>query len=100
MSNEMYKRKEKMCPKSKNQIQMVEVNQEVAFDSDYQRHCWFNSLAQHRLPLEGRECVIRRGAASEGHSSVICKVALESLEGSCQCKDSRIFHNPEGEDGS
>lgn len=35
MSNEMYKRKEKMCPKSKNQIQMVEVNQEVAFDSDY-----------------------------------------------------------------
>lgn len=35
MSNEMYKSEKKMCPKSKNQIQMVEVNQEVEFDSDY-----------------------------------------------------------------
>lgn len=76
---EQERERERFCVthKSKNQIQMVDVNKEVDFDSDYLRHFWFNNLAEHSLLFESRQYVIRRGAESEGHASIICKLALE-----------------------
>ena len=68
MSNENYERGRKrerdtfcVTPKSKNQTQMVVMNKEVGFESDYSRHFRFSDLGAAQTTFEGREYVTRTG---------------------------------------